>query len=1067
MSSYPQPGDLTEQQQPVFNFSSALPFKKRRFPVIRPPSPPPEETISSPIKNASKNEQESKISENNELKSQQELKIQDGENPSSIDARNASSPGNADMNKASVSAVEKDVSTSNTDLGTPNTENVQSKLQDEKPTVNLKSVADLGNSKFDILSNENSPEFDVPKSCARSQIEGTCGVESSMGPMSVELSLGGKELAVPFTEHEKDEDICNKPDKSDPSLLSMALSDKELARLEKIDSTLNEVASQAITNRSNWDLNTTMDVWEGSLGTNALTDTPAGIFGSRKNDDIQDEKFSLITAGKIDFSLDKGKKILDVSGSNTDDSLGLRLATPHMEPDVRKEHFSLSDSSFATSSTSCLGLQSVQTSASPVKSEPVDENTKRDCNMGNGSNSNVVGLLKLSSVKTELVDNHRVETVLQQSVSPEKLIYSGESVKSEAIHQHNQTACKSDDIGNLSAVDHEDTFELDDDEKLNGPAETTEVGVLIDKGENKRRKEDEEYEDGEVREPIQCPGAEKPVGVEKEMENSEYFMHASRNSQPTGDQDIISPSKFNPPKDSAKKILEETRNDLNGDSLSPYGEINCLQKASEEVLEGGVDEKRAISVNPDELLQNCPAKEISVYKLADVDCGVSIELEDADNNNSTLSKSETSLDGHDCVKDSSNLGNKSRIINLSRASAVTSPSKTESVTKTLLTTQSGKERYSGFDGQAQQWGNNRNLRSSFSNRRRISGRFDSRVDWDSSDHDFASEILYSPSDYRPTRRQLTSDLDTECNGYEIQQDGPSDRRKSKKDEFPSLRRDRENHQIFSLFRNSSPNRQRDKFMRHLSDEIINNPSSYNNPQAIYDELDDGQQQQQQLVRGNRNFSNMQRRKGYSRNNRSKSPARDTPGFYRSGRMRSPDRTRFRDEMVPRRRGSPSYGPRHHPSNDLRRGSPERDFSRSGRRRNEGFDNSREMMGDCDEYMNGPGNSKFNERRGPVRSFRPGFNGDSENLNFRFNLDEGHRPYRFCSDSDGEFGERGNGRMREREFDRRVKQHHNQSLGVSRRIRNVEDHEDGNYRTVERAWHDNDGFSDGREKRRRF
>ncbi|CAA0834408.1 Unknown protein [Striga hermonthica] len=1136
MSSYPQPGALTEQQpQPVFNFSSAVPFKKRRFPIIRPTSPPPpEETISSPVKNESKNEQESKISVNNELKSQQELKIQDGESPSSIDARNASSPGNADVSKASVSAVEKDGS--NTDLGTPNVDNVQSKLHDEKkPTVNLKSAADLGN-KFDILSNENSSESDVLKSCARSQIanmkqetfseqktEGTCVLEPSMGPMSVELSLVRKELAVPFPEHEKDEDICNTPDKSDPSLLCMALSDKELARIGKIDSTLNKVASQVFTNRSNWDLNTTMDVWEGSSGSDALTDTPAGIGGSRKNDDFQDEKLSLTTAGEIGFSLDKGKHILNVSDSNssiaailhssqlckTDDSLGLRLATPHREPEVRKEHFSLSDSSLATSSTSCLGLQSVQTSASPVKSEPVDENTKRDCKIGNGSNSNVVGLLKLSSAKTELVNNHKVETVLQHSVSPDKLICSGKSLKSEAIHQHNQKACKSEDVTlpqsfsrtmqnqdicssssfpdekhKLPQVD-EGTFELDDDEKLNGPAEATEVGILIDKGENKRNKEDEEYEDGEVRE----PSAEKQVGFGKEMENSEYFGHASRNSQPTDDQDIISPSTFDPPKDSAKKILEETRNDSNGDRVRPYSEDNYLQKALEEVLEVGVDEKSAISVKPDELLQNCrPAKEISVYELADVDCVADIELEDADNNNSTLSKAETSLDGHDGVKNSSNLGDKSRIINLSRASAATSPCETESFTKTLITTQRVKERYSDLDGHAQQWGNrdefytggrtnrfvndraqdqdrphgpHRNHRSSFSNRRRrISGRFD----WDSSYHDFSSEIPYSPSDYRPARRQLTSDLDIECNGYEIQQDGASDRRKSKNDEFPSLRRDREN-QNFSRFRNSSPNRPRDKFIRHLSDENINSPS-YNNPQAIYDELDDGQQQQ--LVRGNRNFSNNMQRKEYSRNNRSKSPAWDSPRFYR------PDRTCFRDEMVPRRRGgSPSYGgPRHHPSNDPRsgnsnnrRGSPERDFLRSGRSRTEGFDNSREMMGDCEEYMNGPGNNKFNERRGPVRSFRPGYNGESEN--FRFHLNEGHRPYRFCSDSDGEFGERGGGRMREREFDRRAKHHHHQSLGVSRRIRNVVDHEDGNYRTVERAWHDNDGFSDGREKRGRF
>ncbi|KAK6135809.1 hypothetical protein DH2020_030504 [Rehmannia glutinosa] len=186
-------------------------------------------------------------------------------------------------------------------------------------------------------------------------------------------------------------------------------------------------------------------------------------------------------------------------------------------------------------------------------------------------------------------------------------------------------------------------------------------------------------------------------------------------------------------------------------------------------------------------------------------------------------------------------------------------------------------------------------------------------------------------------------------------------------------------------------------------------------------------------------------------------------------MRSPDRPGFRDEMVGRRRGSPSFVARH--PNDLRGvdsgrsmlilgrpipiGEAHHEFSRNSRRA-DALD-SREM-GDGDEYMNGPLHSnkfheirgegsiderrKFIERRGPIRSFRPSYSDEGDN--FRFHPSNGPRPFRFCPDADTEFVERSN--MREREFDGRMK---HQPLVVSRRIRNIEEEQDVNYRPIER------------------
>ncbi|KAK6156130.1 hypothetical protein DH2020_010378 [Rehmannia glutinosa] len=1339
-----EPGGIFGQQQRVqrqqsIDFSTSIPIKKRSFPIIRPPSPSREEKSSSFADKDSKNNQESNVPI---------------EGPSLIDAKNTTSPGNSGVSNTSALTVKKEVVTqADVDLGQANVD-FASKPQGPKPSVCLNPIANLGN-KMDILSEEKSsgpqvPEIrlgfqttNVKQEIFSGQTEGTCGLELATGSTTVELfSLGPKELLVPALEHKKSEVICHNSGKSDPSLLSLALSEDKLVRHDNNDCTVEDVGSQICANRSNWDLNTTMDVWEGSTNSNAFANRPTDIGGFSKTNSCLDEKSSLTTAGTVGLSLNKGKCILDVPRSNssnastqpnqqckTDVSLDLRLAMPHSKLDASRQPFSSSDNLASISLSPNLDLQKVQPSAMNVnrnvKSEPVDENSKRDCSVGSSSSSNMGLISKFSSAKMELINNQSLETVMQSSICLKKLTDCSRSMKTEVVQEGNQDACKSEDatlpqsvarlmqhqescasssalpvplmprnsclsnlstcsvlttsgdlsnqsersfhckelhdhnnmsgdliagmvsksvsqddkqmrpcnVGNSSVVDpdrqklarvDEHNVELfqhgmvvaDDDEKINISAEKEEsfesdcesqgnsaVGTSMDIGENVCAKEDEEYEEGEVREPLQHSAREDPIVDEKKIENSEIVEYDSRNLQPydlLGDQNI-SASDFDG-KDSVKENREETYSNPNKDIIGISCEINnednSLQKVSDKVLEVGVDEKRSISVTPDKQLdlsgrkdvEESSGKEISTDGPTNVNCEMGVELGDqatdkvvkdicSGENDSTLSNVETSLNGYDAAKDSSNVGNKSRIINLSRASVVTTPCKTKSTLNRLLTPRSGKERYSDLDGEIQPRGNSdetytggsnkfakdrihgqshRNSRPTFMlGKGRISGRFGPlRGEWDS-DHDFASETSYGQSDYRAVRRKhgsSISDVELDCNGYGIQQDGTAlgnNRRKETNDEFPSLRRtslrrlspgDRDGPatrglQMLRRFpRNMSPNRRigeagsdvmglrhGDKFMRHLSDDMIN--PAYSHPQDIYDELDG------QPVRGNRNFSTMQR-KGYPRI-RSKSPLRSrtrspgpwssprrrspngfqelhqhrSPALYRTGRMRSPDRPcfrdemvgrrrgrmrspdrpGFRDEMVGRRRGSPSFVARHpndlrdvdsgrehaHPrsADSNRRGSP-RVFPRNSRRA-DALD-SREM-GDGDEYMNGPLHSnkfheirgegsiderrKFIERRGPIRSFRPSYSDDGDN--FRFHPSNGPRPFRFCPDADTEFVERSN--MREREFDGRMK---HQPLVVSRRIRNIEEEQDVNYRPIERVWHD-DGFTDTRGKRRRF
>ncbi|KAJ6690357.1 hypothetical protein OIU85_006607 [Salix viminalis] len=279
--------------------------------------------------------------------------------------------------------------------------------------------------------------------------------------------------------------------------------------------------------------------------------------------------------------------------------------------------------------------------------------------------------------------------------------------------------------------------------------------------------------------------------------------------------------------------------------------------------------------------------------------------------------------------------------------------------------------------------------------------------------------------------------------------------------------------------------------------------AFRRPQPSYEGLDG------HFHQGTRNYSSVHRRAPPQF--RSKSPIRSrSPGpwssarrrspdgfggtselsnrrspIYSMGRIRSPDQPGFPREMVVRRHGSPQFlsrptdtremDPGHDPGHSRsiisNRGQTGRFFLRNNRRF--GITGPRERT-NSDEFFGGPVHSgrfhdlggdgnvedrrRFSERRGPVRSFKPPFNGSgSEN----FHPEDGPRPFRFFAEDDPEFHERTN--FREREFDGRIR---NRPGNSPRRPRDIEEQE-GNYRHGRQVL-DDDGFdSISRMKRKRF
>ncbi|XVF83383.1 hypothetical protein PTKIN_Ptkin16aG0481000 [Pterospermum kingtungense] len=1081
-------------------------------------------------------------------------------------------------------------------------------------------------------------------------------------------------------------------EKAEPVSLDLSLRKGECTtQLGSTDVKPNNNDANILADRTNWDLNTTMDSWEGSASEDDA---------SQKTSHMDDMKL-VCSAGITATGMSTDQKMLEEIESraktemssvlssqqySTEDSLRLGLTTPYL-------HFNSSGKPSSSSvkvdsckvAKICSPGESVPVSNltavnfKPIKSEPVDESAKTNSSL---VKAKPVGSLNITKVKSELVEKCSSESSKSSTVSTLNLV-DARSVKPEPVHEGNQETPKGIDgllnqsdeqmqcppdttivpsptdlslHGDVSThvehlvqakeaetsgeglasskmissvghdvnefntpakldnsnspnkcvedPDHRMKFmdvqlpdlrgavegSVSDEEKINLSADILEedsYGSDYESGDNRELaaatdtehdgKAADDIEDGEIREPVVNSEIEVPISESQEAGNGNNGDTGYTNSDVAGfvDDRNLSPSSVKE-KETLREDPGETNKDntsecidtsVKKDSTSEADKEVCLQEPSP-VESLDVSEKKDTVKGQEEELTSVQASVTSEGTPVTVAQGAdnAKESDSEGKSNSALPKT----DG----------GDRSRIINLSRASNPSSPGRTRSISGRTLLSQVGRERLPDIAlegdefhprGRDEAYGDgshrfSRERHHDHPSRRSISGRtlqsqvgrerlpdialegdkfhprgrdeayvdgshrfsrerhhdhpsrnnrigfmhgrgrISSRIDTLRGDRDsersFGSEFYNGPTEFRAVRSKYASavsDADINFSNYNNGQDGAyfgngRGRRKILSDDssiypnFPPRRRSpgardepaaRGRPMVSRVPRNLSPNRciGEDgselvglRQMRGFADDRTD--PMFSRTQPSFEGLDVPFVQTRGLPRI-----------------RSKSPARPrtrSPGPWPSFRRRSPDGfggpLELPGEMVLRRDGSPPYLSR--PSNDLRDLDPSR-HPRSGipnrspsrrillrnsrqldlvdpRERNEGDDFfGRPMPSGRFHELGNDGNAderrRYGDRRGPVRQFRPPYSG-ADSLNFDINADGGPNSFRFCPEDDHE---RGN--MREREFDRRIK---NRPGNAPRRTRNI-DKQEGNFRHGCQVWHD-DGFDDmSRVKRRRF
>ncbi|GAU12118.1 hypothetical protein TSUD_00840, partial [Trifolium subterraneum] len=473
------------------------------------------------------------------------------------------------------------------------------------------------------------------------------------------------------------------------------------------------------------------------------------------------------------------------------------------------------------------------------------------------------------------------------------------------------------------------------------------VTVAVD---TERYIDDDDYEDGEVREPLEPSKAEDTICEVREIEHSDSgncdnklvekgvvssdcptSSHVVENDNMTvNHNEIISKHGVDiqmhdkPGKVIDKNVcVHESLDGEKSDIAADMGPVNVLQRKSLDLSERII----VSEVQDTEQLSDHAADGSHVI---DVQCADEVvkttdTVRQAD---LYLPKMEGSANTEDITRDVCNSGNQGRIINLSRAASSSSPSKTRPIPVRSLPTRGGRDVLSDtvdgdkfyrgrdevyidaphrFSRERHQDMSTRNSRLNFGRGR---GRVNSRIrgDWES-DREYSGEFYNGPSQqFRGARSKYSSaiaDTDMEYNNV-----GPDDSyvvngrlgRKPLNDSsyIAPRRRSPGRDGIQMGHRNPRPVSPNSRCIGGDGSELGGMRHSEKFMRGFPDDTIDSLYKRPQQFEGpdgrfsrgrGRNFSSMQRRGGLSRM-RSKSPIRSrsrSPGQWTSPRRRSPRR----------------------------------------------------------------------------------------------------------------------------------------------------------------------------------
>ncbi|KAM7270112.1 hypothetical protein ACFE04_029326 [Oxalis oulophora] len=1086
-------------------YSAGIPIKKRRFPIVRSPSPPPEETQSLHTdNNHSVQKEQSSPSQGHLL---------------SVGIPGSSSPSSHDANMNSAS--EEINLVANSDRFS------EIKIEESRIGSHSRTLAD---------------DVDREKKLMSETLINSAKTELKLTP-SDDILNGSTELSLGVKGH------LNSAVENQESIGAVSLN-LSVGKSEKVALSMNNM------NRCNWDLNTTMDAWEGPENYTVVGESTISELKTVVDKNDKNPSFML-----------PGKKILGESECNDplsnipfavpinfQDPLRFSLSSSIYQSNIIGQRLSSSagifDANTVTSTTNTRVLVPARSnldivSVSSVKSEPHDESVKH-VSLG-GSTSKSMGLSDFREIKREFILNNSEKVGiagLENVPKSVKIEHVNEQTDSQALQHMNSgifslptghsaklpepsrgkgilsivnknsddpKLCRSKSTNDIPHESHDNA--VSDEEKINLFGDMMEEDpysseYYSDDGQVGRREDD--FEDGEVR--------ELPVV------NHASLVETSTN--PIGDDIQL-----------LRLAEEDTKNDLgetsNKESVSVVEneKINIEHKYEQSVFvhvpNSECEEKNLI-----EEVQTIEVKEIekisehttdgshgtSIITAEGLDPHINNKIDLNEKNDSGLLLTEASL--HETTKDSSG-GNRGRIINLSQpSSALSSPSKPRdrSLPSRIITERlpdlplegdrlHHRARGEMYNDNSYNLSRERNQHYSSRNPRLNFGRGRGRVpnrmnhsrggDWNS-ELDMAPDFYNFPAEPRVTRHnKFESDL--EFNGYDDDAFVGTSRRGRK----PINNDDAPNFHHFASGRRSPISHSFRRFPRNMGQENTELDGDFldnNADPAFVRSRPPFDGSSGNFVRGNRNFSSIQRRgpprirskspiRSRTRSpGRRTSPRRSSDGFVgNSGRrspqnlyrMRSDRQPCFHGEDVVRRHDSFIDSGWSEPNNHPRFG---RNVLRNGRRLNNvdredgsndffpGPGRFNDMVGDG----NGEERTRFGgeRREGPIRHFRPPYNNiGADGNNFRVNIEDGpSRPFRYGGSEDNtEFRQRGYLLRDNREFDRRLNK--NRSGNIHRRAINIGEQEE-NFRHGggPQAWDKDVGFADdniSRMKRKRF